>query len=88
MFELFGSIVALAMYNRTDSKVLYLEMPLAPVIFKLLLGGKPTMDDFAVWQPEMAKSFQFILDYDGEEPLEDIVDSYFVAETMSQGMTF
>jgi hypothetical protein len=49
MFELFGSIVALAMYNRTDSKVLYLEMPLAPVIFKLLLGGKPTMDDFAVW---------------------------------------
>ncbi len=48
-YELLGTIIGLAMYNHKADKQLFLDVPLAPAIFKILLGGKPNLDDLAVW---------------------------------------
>jgi hypothetical protein len=49
-----------------------IELPLAPVLYKLLLGQEPCLADLHQWQPETAKSLQFILDYQ-EANLEDVI---------------
>jgi len=43
-FEMFGILVGLAFYNN-----LQIDLPLAPVIYKLLLGEKPDIEDLAIW---------------------------------------
>lgn len=75
-FELFGSIVGLAIFNET-----LVDFPLPFFFFKLKFYGLEsiTLQDYAQWQPETAKSLQFILDYDKEEEcsLEDLVSRTF-----------
>jgi len=41
--------------------------------YKHLLGIHPSMEDLEMWQPEVAKSFEYILNYEEESPLEDIL---------------
>ena len=71
-FELFGNIVGLAIYSDT-----LIDFPLPFFFFKVKFFGieSVTIDDYSRWQPETAKSLQFILDYDKEDEcaLEDII---------------
>lgn len=80
-FELFGNIVGLAIYHKT-----LIDFPLPFLFFKLKFDSSYsiTVDDYARWQPETAKSLQFMLDYDKEDecPLEDIVCRTFSVDVM------
>lgn len=69
-FELIGNLMGLAIYNNT-----FLDLPLAHAGFKILLDQQPEIEDLAQWQPEVARSLQFILDYKDHhnQPLEDII---------------
>lgn len=55
-FEMFGTIIGLAIYNN-----LKINLPLHPLIYKLLLDEKPSFQDFELWEPTAAKSLLFIL---------------------------
>lgn len=83
-FELFGNIVGLAIFNDT-----LIDFPLPYFFFKLKFQGidSVTLDDFAQWQPETAKSLKFILDYDKEDefPLEDLVSRTFSVDVTIGG---
>ena len=63
-----------------------MDFPLPFFFFKLKFYGLDsiTLDDFAQWQPETAKSLQYILDYDRTEecPLEDLVSRTFSVDVM------
>ena len=52
-FELFGNIIGLAIYNKT-----LVDFPLPFFFFKAKFHGldSVTLDDYAKWQPETAKS--------------------------------
>ena len=83
-FELFGNIVGLAIFNGT-----MVDFPLPFFFFKLKFEGLKsiTLEDYAQWQPETAKSLQFMLDYDKEEecPLEDVVSRTFSVDVQIGG---
>lgn len=76
-FELVGTLMGIAIYNN-----LHLDLPLAHACYKLLLDGKPDIVDLEQWQPETAKSLQFILDYEDHEKaaLEDIICRTFTVD--------
>ena len=78
-FELVGTLMGLAIYNN-----LFVDMPVAPACYKLLLDQEPDLRDLAMWQPETAKSLQYILDYDESKndykKLEDIVGRSFTVD--------
>ena len=72
-FELFGNIIGLAIINQT-----LIDFPLPFFFFKLRFYGldSVTLADYAQWQPETAKSLQYILDFDDASQggsMEDIV---------------
>lgn len=71
-FELIGSLLGLAASNSV-----ILDIPIMSACYKLLLGAKPNFDDLEIWQPSVAQSFKFILDYDKEEPLENVLARTF-----------
>jgi ubiquitin-protein ligase E3 A len=48
--------------------------------YKLLLGEHPSIADLELWQPEIAKSFQYIMSYEEEAPLEDILARSFTID--------
>jgi len=77
VFELLGSLIGLALSNQY-----IIEVPLAPTCFKLLMGHEPSLDDLKQWQPETAKSLQYILDYDdeGTVALEDVICRNFIMD--------
>lgn len=50
-----------------------LDIPIAPVCYKVLLDEKPDIDDLRVWDPKLADSFNYILNYEEETPLEDVL---------------
>jgi ubiquitin-protein ligase E3 A len=59
-FELVGTIMGMALYNDGSpcgpEKIpisTNIEVPLAPVIYKLLMGGKPTVFDYSMYDPEL-----------------------------------
>jgi hypothetical protein len=81
-FELVGSLMGIALHNGLN-----INVPLAPVVFKLLFGERPDMSDMLIWQPELANSLQFILDYEdhAKKPLEDIVCRTFSVDVESFG---
>jgi hypothetical protein len=79
-YELLGTIVGIAVYNN-----LQIDLPLAPVIYKLLLGEKPSLADLRIWQPEVAKSMKYILDYDDESPLEIALEQTFTVDFQQFG---
>ena len=83
-FELFGNIVGLAIFHDT-----LIDFPLPYFFFKLKFKGigSITLEDFAQWQPETAKSLKFILDYDKEEEctLENLVCRTFSVDVTIGG---
>lgn len=76
-FELIGNLMGIALYNNT-----FIDLPLVHATYKILLDEKPTLEDYAQWQPETAKSLKFMLDYEDHEkcPLEDIVCRNFTID--------
>jgi hypothetical protein len=78
-FELVGILMGIAFYNN-----MFIDMPVVSTCYKILLDVEADYDDMAQWQPETAKSLQYILDYkesdhDGR-PLEDIVGRTFTVD--------
>jgi hypothetical protein len=53
--------------------------------YKHLLGIHPSMEDLVTWQPDVAKSFEYILNYDEEAPLEDILQRTFTMDFENMG---
>lgn len=80
-FELIGIVAGLAIYNNI---ILDIHFPLA--LYKMLVNQKPTLDDLREWQPEIAKSMEFILNYkDPNVPLSEVLDLNFTIESEQFG---
>jgi hypothetical protein len=80
-FELVGTLMGIAIYNNT-----FIDLPFPHACFKILLDQEPELEELAQWQPETAKSLQFILDYnDPNVPLEDVIMRSFVADVTVLG---
>jgi hypothetical protein len=62
-----------------------LDVPILNTCYKILLGFKPSFEDLAVWQPEVAQSLKYILDYEAAEPLEDVLLRTFTIDMESYG---
>lgn len=60
-FELIGTLLGLASSNQ-----ILLDIPILPTCYKILLGQSPNFDDLELWQPEVANSLKYILEYDAE----------------------
>jgi hypothetical protein len=50
-FELVGTLMGIAYYNN-----MFVDMPVAPACYKILLDQEPDLKDMAIWQPEIATS--------------------------------
>ena len=50
-FELVGTLMGLAFYNN-----MFVDMPVVPACYKILLDKEPDLHDLAKWQPVTAKS--------------------------------
>lgn len=74
-FELVGTLMGIAYYNN-----MFVDMPLAPACYKILLDQEPNLQDMKMWQPEIASSLQYILDYEGTAPLDSIAGNFSVSE--------
>lgn len=75
-FELIGILMGLAIYNN-----IILDIPFPMAAYKQLLFNEITFDDLVEWQPEVASSFEFILNYnDLNVKLEDALGLNFVVE--------
>ena len=81
-FEKLGNLVGLAIYSAT-----FIDLPLPQFFYKMKrLGAESvTLEDYAEWQPEEARSLRYILDYDKHEEcaLEDLL-----CRTFSRDVTF
>ena len=62
MFSLIGVLCGLAIYNST---IIDLKFPLA--LFKKLLRHAPTMEDLQELRPDVSRSLQSLLDYEGDD---------------------
>lgn len=74
-FELIGILLGMAPANNC-----LIDIPLCMACYKVLLGEKPDLEDLRQWQPNVAKSLDYILSYEDETPLEDILMRYFVID--------
>lgn len=78
-FELVGNLMGIAFYNN-----MFIDMPVVPACYKILLNLEPDLNDMIQWQPEIAKSLKYILDYKESDnngvKLEDIVCRTFSVE--------
>jgi len=80
-FELIGLVAGLAIYNNI---ILDTHFPLA--LYKMLVGQNPTFDDLVQWQPEVASSMEFIMNYnDPNTPLNEVLDLAFTIESEQWG---
>ena len=75
-FELIGTLLGLAASNQV-----ILDIPIMSACYKLLLGEKPNFEDLEMWQPQVAQSFKFMLEYDKAEPLEEILARTFTYDS-------
>lgn len=83
MYSLAGTLMALAIYNHH-----FIDMPLVPTIYKILLHKETDLNDLHQWQPQTAKSLQYILDYkDSLVPLQDIIQRNFTVDQQVNGMS-
>jgi uncharacterized protein YlbG (UPF0298 family) len=80
-FELIGILMGLAIYNN-----IILDVTFPQAIYKLLLFEEPNFDDLREWQPEIASSLEFILNYNDETPLEDALGVNFTVEVENFGV--
>jgi hypothetical protein len=60
-FELIGKLIGIAIYN---SNILDLHFP--QVVYKKLLGMKPTLDDLSSTHPTLAKGLKQLLEHSGD----------------------
>ena len=74
-FELIGTLMGLAPQNQV-----ILDIPILSTCYKILLDKQPDFDDLVEWQPEIAKSFKYILEYEEETPLEDVLARTFTID--------
>jgi len=79
-FELIGTLLALAPWHQV-----ILDIPIHPMCYKHLLGIPPSMEDLETWQPDVAKSFEYIINYEEEAPLEDILQRTFTMDFENMG---
>lgn len=61
LFELVGTLLGIAIYNG-----IILDIHFPPVIYKKLQGVKADLSDLKDVEPSLARSFQSLLDYDGD----------------------
>lgn len=71
MFQLVGTLVALALYN---FQIINLPFPLA--LYKKLLNEKLKLSDLCELSPTLGNSLKSLLDYDGDD-MEDVFDLTF-----------
>lgn len=74
-FELIGTLMALAPQNQV-----ILDIPILSTCYKILLDQKLDIEDLKMWQPDVYKSFQYIMNYEEEAPLEDILARTFTID--------
>eukprot|EP00752_Nemacystus_decipiens_P004319 g3945.t1 len=60
-FELVGMLLGIAIYNG-----IILDVPFPPVVYKLVMGKAPTLEDLKEAQPEVGRGLQQLLDFDGD----------------------
>ena len=78
-FELIGFIIGLALYN-----TVILDIHFPRVVYKKLLGMEWTFDDLIEYSPAIAKSLEFILNYEKED-LKDLLECTFTIDVESYG---
>ena len=74
-FELIGTLMALAPQNQV-----ILDIPILSTCYKILLDQPLDIEDLQNWQPDVYSSFQYILNYEEETPLEDILARTFTVD--------
>lgn len=67
-FHLVGVLMGLAASNQV-----IIDIPIASVCYKYLLGQKADLSDLEAWQPDVAQSFRYILSYNEAAPLEEVL---------------
>ncbi|XP_018517718.1 probable E3 ubiquitin-protein ligase HERC3 [Lates calcarifer] len=70
-YFLFGVLCGLALYSQC---IIYLPFPM--VLFKKLLGVKPSLEDMMEFSPRLGKSLQYILEDYNDDDIENL-DMYF-----------
>jgi ubiquitin-protein ligase E3 A len=65
-FELIGILMGIAIYN---SVILDVRFP--PVLYRRLMGKKPTFEDLRETEPDLGKGLQQMLDFEG-----DVMETY------------
>jgi hypothetical protein len=87
-FELVGTLMGMAFYNNgspcgAEQKEIEtsIEVPLAPVIYKILMGGKPDLEDFSMWDPTLYDNFLSKIKGYGPDMLEHC-GAFSVTETV------
>ena len=79
-FELIGILMGLAIYNN-----IILDVSFPQAIYKLLLFEEPNFDDLKEWQPDIAQSLEYILNYAEETPLEEALGMNFTIQVENFG---
>ena len=82
-FELIGNLMGIAVYNNT-----FINLPFPRACYKLLIDQEPDLDDFRQWEPETAKSFDMMLDWDetqGGGRMEDVLCRTFTCNVEQFG---
>eukprot|EP00903_Cladosiphon_okamuranus_P014085 g13092.t1 len=60
-FELVGMLLGIAIYNG-----IILDLPFPLVVYKLVMGATPTLEDLKEAQPDLGRGLQQLLDFDGD----------------------
>jgi len=81
-FHLAGILMGLAASNQV-----IIDIPIMSACYKYILGQKADITDLQAWQPEVASSFKYILEYEEEEPLEEVLHRTFTIDLESYGET-
>ncbi|XP_034459910.1 probable E3 ubiquitin-protein ligase HERC6 [Hippoglossus hippoglossus] len=74
-YFLFGVLCGMALYN---NNIVHLPFPL--VLFKKLVGVKPSMDDMKEFDPVMAESWRCLMDY-----TPDVVEDMYITFNVAWG---
>lgn len=79
-FELIGILMGLAIYNN-----IILDVSYPQAIYKLLLFEEPNFEDLKEWQPDIAQSLEYVLNYNEETPLEEALGMTFTMQVENYG---
>eukprot|EP00349_Pseudokeronopsis_sp_Brazil_P000551 CAMPEP_0202965384 /NCGR_PEP_ID=MMETSP1396-20130829/9374_1 /ASSEMBLY_ACC=CAM_ASM_000872 /TAXON_ID= /ORGANISM="Pseudokeronopsis sp., Strain Brazil" /LENGTH=138 /DNA_ID=CAMNT_0049688075 /DNA_START=1597 /DNA_END=2013 /DNA_ORIENTATION=- len=62
-------------------------MPFPKACYKKLLGQTVTIEDLKEWQPSIYQSLEFIMNYNEEAPLEEVLGTNFTVDVEHFGET-